>query len=171
MRLQDELYIKRTEELHRVTHYLNTPIIKLERQIRILQLDYDADFKTLKELKQTEKLEKLKNKFKEKHTNLKNKLEQYEKEVKEYVKNQMLKDKSSMMHVSKMQLFMDTLKELEGPNKKAVLHQTLVRELVDGKRAFSREQANEYIRKMLHEASIYESKLGFYNRVWGLLNK
>ena len=152
-------------KLYTVTHELYTPFVKLQREIRKLQYNYDADFRTYTKLKDTKKLESLKKKFKEKHLFLTERSEEYDAQIQEYVKRKMLEDKSSTIHVSKLQLFMDTLKELEGENKKAVLHQTLVRELVDEKKAFSREQANEYIRRMIREASIYESRPGFYNRV------
>ncbi len=66
--------------------------------------------------------------------------------------------------VSKMQLFMDVLKSLEGDNKVAVEEKELVKELeMTGK--FNEEEARNYIRRMLREASIYESKPGHYNRV------
>ena len=66
--------------------------------------------------------------------------------------------------VSKMQLFMDVLKSLEGENKTAVEEKLFTKELMKtGK--FTEEEARNYIRKMLREASIYESKPGHYNRV------
>ena len=66
--------------------------------------------------------------------------------------------------VSKMQLFMDVLKSLEGENKTAVEEKLFTQELMKtGK--FTEEEARNYIRKMLREASIYESKPGHYNRV------
>jgi len=66
--------------------------------------------------------------------------------------------------VSKMQLFMDVLKSLEGDNKTAVEEKLFVKELEKtGK--FTEEEARNFLRKMLREASIYESKPGHYNRV------
>jgi replicative DNA helicase Mcm len=66
--------------------------------------------------------------------------------------------------ISKMQLFMDVLKSLEGENKTAVEEKLFTQELMKtGK--FTEEEARNYIRKMLREASIYESKPGHYNRV------
>ena len=66
--------------------------------------------------------------------------------------------------VSKMQLFMDVLKSLEGENKTAVEEKLFTQELMKtGK--FTEEEARNFIRKMLREASIYESKPGHYNRV------
>ncbi len=157
------------QRLYELGYYSTSPSYreaeKYKSKIKILQIDYDADFKTFTQQKDKQKIEKLKKKFKDENLKLTNRLIEHEKVLQEHVKSQMMKDKSSTMHISKMQLFMDTLKELEGEFKKAVLHQTLVRELVDEKRAFSREQANEYIRRMIREASIYESKPGFYNRV------
>jgi replicative DNA helicase Mcm len=66
--------------------------------------------------------------------------------------------------VSKMQLFMDVLKALEGDNKIAVEERTFVKELEKTEK-FTEEEARTYIRRMLREASIYESKPGHYNRV------
>ena len=66
--------------------------------------------------------------------------------------------------VSKMQLFMDVLKGLEGDNKGAVEEKTFVKELEKTEK-FTEEEARNYIRRMLREASIYESKPGHYNRV------
>jgi len=66
--------------------------------------------------------------------------------------------------VSKMQLFMDTLKSLEGDNEVPVEERVLVKELVrSGK--FGEEEARRYILRMLREASIYYRKPGHYNRV------
>ena len=66
--------------------------------------------------------------------------------------------------VSKMQLFMDVLKGLEGDNKNAVEERTFVKELEKTEK-FTEDEARNYIRRMLREASIYESKPGHYNRV------
>ncbi|NOQ44936.1 MAG: AAA domain-containing protein [Nitrosopumilus sp.] len=66
--------------------------------------------------------------------------------------------------VSKMQLFMDVLKGLEGDNKVSVEERTFVKELEKSEK-FTEEEARNYIRRMLREASIYESKPGHYNRV------
>ena len=66
--------------------------------------------------------------------------------------------------VSKMQLFMDVLKSLEGENKSPVEEKLFTQELVKSGK-FDEEEARKYIRRMLREASIYESKPGHYNRV------
>ena len=66
--------------------------------------------------------------------------------------------------VSKMQLFMDVLKSMEGDNKVSVEEKSFVKELVKTEK-FTEEEARNYIRRMLREASIYESKPGHYNRV------
>ncbi len=66
--------------------------------------------------------------------------------------------------VSKMQLFMDVLKSLEGDNKVAVEEKAFVKELEKTEK-FTEEEARNYIRRMLREASIYESRPGHYNRV------
>ena len=66
--------------------------------------------------------------------------------------------------VSKMQLFIDVLRSLEGDSKSPVEEKMFVDELKKTEK-FTEEEAKEYIRKMLHEASIYESRPGHYNRV------
>ena len=66
--------------------------------------------------------------------------------------------------VSKMQLFMDVLKSLEGDNKIAVEEKLFIKELEKSGK-FTEEEARNYLRRMLREASIYESKPGHYNRV------
>ncbi|CDI05130.1 LAGLIDADG family homing endonuclease [Candidatus Nitrosotenuis uzonensis] len=66
--------------------------------------------------------------------------------------------------VSKLQLFMDVLKSLEGDSKTAVEEKLFVKELVKTTK-FTEEEARNFIRRMLREASIYESKPGHYNRV------
>lgn len=66
--------------------------------------------------------------------------------------------------VSKMQLFMDILKSMEGDNKIAVEERAFVKELQKTEK-FTEEEARNYVRRMLREASIYESKPGHYNRV------
>lgn len=66
--------------------------------------------------------------------------------------------------VSKMQLFMDVLKSLEGDNKAPVEEKMFVKELAKTTK-FTEEEAKNFIRRMLREASIYESKPGHYNRV------
>ncbi len=66
--------------------------------------------------------------------------------------------------VSKMQLFMDVLKSLEGDNKMPVEEKLFITELVKSGK-FTEEEARNYVRRMLREASIYESRPGHYNRV------
>ena len=66
--------------------------------------------------------------------------------------------------ISKMQLFMDVLRGLEGDNKVPVEERTFVQELEKSDK-FTQDEARNYIRRMLREASIYESKPGHYNRV------
>jgi len=66
--------------------------------------------------------------------------------------------------VSKMQLFMDVLKGLEGDNKAPVEEKIFVQELEKSEK-FTQDEARNFLRRMLREASIYESKPGHYNRV------
>jgi replicative DNA helicase Mcm len=66
--------------------------------------------------------------------------------------------------VSKMQLFMDVMKSLEGDEKRPVEEKTFVKELIKtGK--FTEEEARKYIKKLQRESAIYESKPGHFNRV------
>jgi len=66
--------------------------------------------------------------------------------------------------VSKLQMFMEILRSLEGEPKSSVPEQDFVDELVKSDK-FSEEQARDYIRRMIRDASIYESKPGHYNTV------
>ena len=66
--------------------------------------------------------------------------------------------------VTKMQLFMDVLKSLEGESKVAVEEKLFIKELAKSEK-FTEDEARTYLRRMLREASIYESKPGHYNRV------
>jgi replicative DNA helicase Mcm len=59
---------------------------------------------------------------------------------------------------------MDVLKALEGDNKVSVEEKIFVQELEKSEK-FTEDEARNYIRRMLREASIYESKPGHYNRV------
>ena len=66
--------------------------------------------------------------------------------------------------VSKMQLFMDVMKSLEGDEKRPVDEKAFVKELVKtGK--FTEDEARKYLKKLQRESAIYESKPGHYNRV------
>ncbi len=66
--------------------------------------------------------------------------------------------------VSKMQLFMDVLKSLEGENKTPVEEKLFLKEL-EKTTKFTEDDARAFLKRMLREASIYESKPGHYNRV------
>ena len=66
--------------------------------------------------------------------------------------------------VSKMQSFMGILQTLEGEPKKPVEESKLIEELVKTEK-FTEEEARNIVRKMVREASIYESKPGHYNTV------
>ena len=67
--------------------------------------------------------------------------------------------------VSKLSTFMDTLKSLEGEPKKPVPEQEFVNELVKSEKFKDEDEARRYIRKLINEASIYESTPGHYNTV------
>jgi len=66
--------------------------------------------------------------------------------------------------VSKLQMFMEILRTLEGEPKSSVPEQEFVDELVKSDK-FNEEEARNYIRRMIRDASIYESKPGHYNTV------
>jgi len=66
--------------------------------------------------------------------------------------------------VSRMELFMDILKGLEGNPKIPVEETVFVKELEKSEK-FPDDEPRKYIRRMLREASIYESRPGAYNRV------
>ena len=66
--------------------------------------------------------------------------------------------------ISKIQAFMDILKDLEGEQKTPVEEQLFIEHLVKSEK-FDEEGAKTYLRKMIRENTIYESKPGHYNRV------
>ena len=66
--------------------------------------------------------------------------------------------------ISKLQAFMDILKDLEGEQKTPVEEQLFIEHLVKSEK-FDEEGAKTYLRKMIRENTIYESKPGHYNRV------
>ena len=66
--------------------------------------------------------------------------------------------------VSKMQLFMDVLRSLEGEHKHPVEESQLVEELAKTDK-FTEDDARNYIRKMQKDSVIYEAKPGYYNIV------
>ena len=66
--------------------------------------------------------------------------------------------------VSKMQLFMDVIRSLEGEHKHPVEESQLVEELAKTDK-FTDDEARNYIRKMQKDSVIYEAKPGYYNIV------
>ena len=66
--------------------------------------------------------------------------------------------------VSKMQLFMDVIRGLEGEHKHPVEESQLVEELAKTDK-FTDDEARNYIRKMQKDSVIYEAKPGYYNIV------
>ena len=66
--------------------------------------------------------------------------------------------------VSILQTFMEILRTLEGEPKSSVPEQEFVDELVKLEE-FDEEKARNYIRRMIRDASMYESKPGHYNTV------
>jgi len=66
--------------------------------------------------------------------------------------------------IHKLRLFMDILMSLEGEHKQPVEEKLFITELVKSGE-FTEKEARNYLRRMLREASIYESKPRFYNRI------
>ena len=111
---------------------------------------------------------------------LKNKVEGEDADRAIYLFNEMLKNSGTDVNtgkvdigvlqgrpkseVSKLQMFMEILRTLEGEPKSSVPEQGFVDELVKSDK-FSEEEARNYIRRMIRDASIYESKPGHYNTV------
>lgn len=73
-------------------------------------------------------------------------------------------EKNQQSKVSKMQIFFQTLKNLEGENKMAVPIQTLIDALVKSE-FFTKEESFNYIQRMLREVIIYESKPEHFNSI------
>jgi len=67
--------------------------------------------------------------------------------------------------VSKLATFMETIRSLEGDNKSPVLEQELIDELEKSEKFKDEDEVRRFIRKMINEASIYESTPGHYNTV------
>ncbi len=65
--------------------------------------------------------------------------------------------------LSKMQLFMDVLKSLEGDRRVPVPEEELLTEMANTDK-FTPEEARVFLRKMRSEGIVYESKSGHYNR-------
>ena len=111
---------------------------------------------------------------------LKNKVEGEDADRAIYLFNEMLKNSGTDVNtgkvdigvlqgrpkseVSKLQMFMEILRSLEGEPKSSVPEQEFVDELAKSDK-FSEEEARDYIRRMIRDASIYESKPGHYNTV------
>jgi replicative DNA helicase Mcm len=67
--------------------------------------------------------------------------------------------------VSKLSTFMETLRSLEGDDKSPVSEQDLVDELIKSEKFKDEDEVRRFVRKMQNEASIYESKPGYWNTV------
>ena len=164
---------KMREDFIKTNYINNSELENLDRKIKNVENVFEAKEKTCKELKLPERLEKIKEKFKQEHLDLTNLRAIIQKQQDEVIKRNMYHQKVETGSISKMQYFMDVLKGLEGETRKPVEHVALVRKLCFAGTSqydmesgvFSREEANHMIRKMLREASIYESKPGHYNRV------
>ena len=63
--------------------------------------------------------------------------------------------------VSKPRIFMDVLRSLEGEYKKPIREDTIILTLL--RKDFSHDEAKNYIKRMLRDASIYESRIMHYN--------
>ena len=111
---------------------------------------------------------------------LKNQVEEEDADRAIYLFNEMLKNSGTDVNtgkvdigvlqgrprseVSKLSAFMEILKSLEGEPQSPVQEQTFVDELVKSEK-FNEEEARNYIRRMIRDATIYESKPGYYNTV------
>ena len=67
--------------------------------------------------------------------------------------------------IPKIGIFMETLRALEGTDKKPVPEQELVDELIKSEKFKDEDEVRRYIRKMQNEGSIYENVPGHYNTV------
>lgn len=65
---------------------------------------------------------------------------------------------------SKLQLFLNIIKSLEGEDKQPVPSHHLIDVMIKSGK-FSEDEVDTYIERVLNEAKIYESKSGYYNRV------
>ena len=65
--------------------------------------------------------------------------------------------------LSKMQIFFNILRSLEGEEKSPVEHKKLKDAMIKSDK-FSEDESTTYIERMSTEARIYESKPGYYNR-------
>lgn len=74
------------------------------------------------------------------------------------------RNSTAHQEVSRLQLFIDVLRSLEGDRKMPVEEKIFVKELIKTSK-FTEEEARNFIRRMLREATIYESKPGYYNRI------
>jgi len=70
----------------------------------------------------------------------------------------------SKKNFSKTEIFLNTLKLLEGEEKKPVSHNLFRNDLINTGR-FTEDDAEKYIMRMRLQSAIYESKPGHYNRV------
>jgi replicative DNA helicase Mcm len=100
---------------------------------------------------------------------LKNQVEEDDADRAIYLFNEMLKNAGIDVNTGKIDIgvlatFMEILKSLEGEPQSPVLEQTFVDELVKSEK-FNEEEARNYIRRMVRDATIYESKPGHYNTV------
>ena len=72
---------------------------------------------------------------------------------------------SPRSEVSKLSTFMETMRSLEGDDKSPVLEQDLIDELIKSDKFKDEDEVRRFVRKMQNEASIYESKPGYWNTV------
>ena len=65
--------------------------------------------------------------------------------------------------ISKTRIFIDTIKTLEGEFKKPIREDTIILTLLG--KDFSHDEVKKYIKRMLSDATIYESRIMHYNTV------
>jgi len=147
-------------ESKRIFHKIQS----LDELLRDLEIDYEAKFETYRESGKDKKIERLKEEFSEKRTIYLKKREKYCVEERNLWKKKKLVLDLDKRNMSKLQVFMDILAEIEGKKRLPVSRQTLIDRLVQTG-FFSDIQAVTFIQRMIREANIYESKPEHYNRV------
>src|SRR3970040_1400150 len=133
---------------------LNNEICKIEKNIKMLQIDYDAKLETFTVPKKIKSLKIICN---EKHSILTKKLEMLKDDRSTWVKQRKLEQEirvnqlrsSNLMldqRQNKLQLFMDTIRYLEGSTKMAVPKDRLMTRLLWTKE-FTSDEVENYIKR------------------------
>src|SRR3990172_1897490 len=151
---------------------LNNEICKIEKNIKKIQHEYNAKLANFTVRK---KIKSLKITFNENVSILTKKLEMLnddratwvkQRKLEQEIRVNQLKNSNLMLDQrhNKIQLFMDTLRYLEGSTKMAVPKDRLMTRLLWTKE-FTSDEVENYIKRMLRECSIYESRPNCFNIV------